>query len=193
MDKIGITHPPAGNLSRTATNPLYRETAIRNIQLAQKYILENVKRGVCPDEELLKKLHLILTTDLPYCADDGKQYGSEYYSGIIENSKDDKLLLNEKYGNHDKELNRIMGWLNRHYEEYDAFRLGAWSYKRLLGVSPFYDGNGRTIRTFIDALLYSKGYRFREYPPNYAEIRSLKTEEIQSIFEEYCEKIPDEN
>ena len=192
MDIIGMKHPPAGNLSRTATNPLYRKIAIENVELAQKYIVENVKQGVCPDEQLLIKLHTIITSGLPFCAENGMQYDNSLYSGIIENSEKDKILLNKEAGEHTKELNRIMKWLERHYKEYDASRLAAWAYKRLLGVSPFYDGNGRTIRSFIDALLYSKRYRFREYPINYAEIRNQGVEEIQKLFDKYCEKIPDE-
>lgn len=192
MDIIGIAHPPAGNLSRTATNPLYQKTAIENVKIAQKYIAENVKQGVCPDEQLLIKIHTIITSGLPFCAENGIKYDNSLYSGIIENSEQDKILLNQEAGDHTKELSRIMRWLERHYEEYSASRLAAWAYKRLLGVSPFYDGNGRTIRSFIDALLYSKGYRFREYPINYAEIRSQGVDEIQKLFEKYCEKIPDE-
>ena len=192
MDIMGMKHPPAGNLSRTVTNPLYQKTAIKNVKAAQEYITENVKQGVCPDERLLTEIHKIITSGLPFCAENGMQYDNSTYSGIIENSEEDTILLNKEAGDHIKELNRIMRWLERHYEEYDASRLAAWAYKRLLGVSPFYDGNGRTIRAFIDALLYSKGYRFREYPINYAEIRSQGVEEIQKLFEKYCEKIPQE-
>ena len=187
MDSIKMEHPPIGYLSRTATNPVYGDIALRNIQNAEVYVIENVKRGVCPDKDLLINLHKIITEDLPLITSDGTTYDNSLYSGII---KTTKTIQSTEIEDFNENLDKFMAWLARNYDKDDTFQLVAQSYKKLLGICPFYDANGRTIRCFIDALLYSKGYHFREYPPNYAEVRSMHTEDLKNLFEKHCEEIP---
>ena len=188
MDSLKMPHPPAGYLSRTATNPLYKDTALRNIQNAQEYIIENVKQGVCPDKDLMISLHKIIAQDLPFDAQDGRKYDCSSYSGIIRKLENDETQTGSKNADCNERLDDFMSWLKRNYKKDDIFQLAAQAYKKLLGICPFYDANGRTIRSFIDALLYSKGYRFKGYPANYAEVRSMKTEDLKKLFEENCEK-----
>ena len=190
MDYMGIEHPPIGYLSRTATNPLYGKTAVSNIQKANEYISENVETGVCPDKDLLINIHKIITEDIPLITPDGKTYDCKEYSGII---KSTKTIQSTERDDYNGKLDNFMTWLSRNYDKDDTFQLMAQSYKKLLGICPFYDANGRTIRCFMDALLYSKGYRFREYPSNYAEVRSLHTEDLKKLFEENCEEITIKN
>lgn len=189
MDRLKMPHPPAGYLSRTATNPMFKDTALRNIQNAQKYIIENVKQGVCPDKNLIISLHKIITEDLPFTAQDGRKYDCSSYSGIIRKLENDETQTGSKNADCNERLDDFMSWLKRNYNKDDTFQLAAQSYKKLLGICPFYDANGRTIRSFIDALLYSKGYRFKEYPANYAEVRNMKTEDLKKIFEGNCGKL----
>jgi len=190
MDRLKMPHPPAGYLSRTATNPLYKDTALKNIENAQKYIIENVKQGVCPDKNLMISLHKIITQDLPFDVQDGMEHDCSGYSGVIRKEDNDNQP-DSKRENCNERLDDFMSWLKRNYNKNNIFQLAAQSYKKLLGICPFYDANGRTIRSFIDALLFSKGYRFQEYPANYAEVRSMKTEDLKKLFEENCEKLPD--
>lgn len=193
MDKVEMDHPSAGHLSRTATNPLYADIAIRNIENANEYIKENVQRGVCPDKDLLIELHKINTKDLKWEEGDDISYDNSDYSGIIRGSDDDKILLGGDSKVPEERLDDFMAWLNRNYNKDDTYQLAAQSYKKLLGICPFYDGNGRTIRSFIDALLYSKGYQMKTYPPNYTEARDIEMSKLRDLFEEHCEKVPEED
>lgn len=190
MDSMRMEHPPVGFLSRTATNPEYANIAVRNIQNAQGYITENVEFGICPDKNLLINIHKIITKDLPIITKDGTTYDGSQYSGIIKKTKTIQSTEEEDF---EGKLDNFMNWLARNYDKDDTFQLMAQSYKKLLGICPFYDANGRTIRCFMDALLYSKGYHFREYPPNYAEVRSMHTEDLKKLFEDNCEEITSTN
>ena len=189
FDKVGIKHPTAGHLSRTVTNPLYRDIAVRNIEEANKYMLSTIKPGQCPDKGFLIELHKIVTKDLEFHAPNGISYPPKDYAGIIEQSAQDKLLLKPQNKGLEERLDSFMEWLQRNYNKDDIFLLGAQSYKKLLGISPFYDGCGRAMRIFIDALLYSRGYRFKQYPANYAEVRSMPSADLRKLFAENCEKI----
>ncbi len=191
LDKVGIKHPAAGHLSRTVTNPLYRDIAIKNIEDANKYMLSTIKPGQCPDKDFLIAIHKIITKDLDFHAPNGISYPPKDYAGIVEQSAEDKLLLKPEKKGLAERLDSFMEWLQRNYNKDDVFLLGAQSYKKLLGISPFYDGSGRAMRIFIDALLYSRGYRFKQYPANYAEVRSLPMDDLRNLFVENCEKIAD--
>ena len=190
-DKIGIKHPDIGNLSRTITDPSFKEIATKNREDAYKYLYENVKKNECPDVNFLIELNKIITKDLEYQARNGTRYPCEDHSGIIIQSQTDKLKLYPEQIGIDKRLDKFMAWLHRNYNKDDLFLFCAQSYKHLLGISPFYDGNGRTIRAFIDAILYSKGYHFKQYPDNYAEVRNLPMDDLKNLFAYNCEKIPD--
>lgn len=190
MDKYGLIHPKTGGLSRTTCNPLFGETAAKNIEEAKKFINIVTRKGKCPDKQFMIALHKILTQNLSYINDEGKAFSSPEYSGIIRGSSLDKISeSNTKEV--EKKLDNFFKWLENNYndENHETFTLAAQAYKKLLGIIPFYDANGRTLRSFIDALLLSKGYKFKEYPNNYAEVRCLKTEEIAKLIKDNCELV----
>lgn len=189
MDKHGMIHPQTGGLSRTTCNPLFREKAIRNIEDANKYTTLVTRQGKCPNKQFLISLHKILTKELSYIDHEGKAYSSPEYSGIIRGSEEDNVSKNLQNQDVEKRLDDFFKWLERNYDKNETFTLTAQSYKKLLGIVPFYDANGRSIRGFIDALLLSKGYKFVTYPNNYAEVRNLKTEVLAKLIEDNCEPV----
>ena len=190
MDKNGMIHPNIGGLSRTTCNPLFRDTALKNIEDANRYINLVTEKGKCPDKNFMVGLHKILTRDLSYIDSKGTAFPSSDYSGVIVGSSGDtiakKLHLNDSET--EKKLDEFFKWLERNYDKNETFTLAAQSYKKLLGIVPFYDANGRTIRGFIDALLLSKGYRFKQYPSNFAEVRGYKTENLAQLIKDNCEE-----
>lgn len=189
MDKFGLIHPKTGGLSRTTCNPLFGETAIRNLEDSERYINLVIGKGKCPDKQFLLGLHKIITKDLSYIDTEGKAYQNSQYSGIVRGSSEDKIAKPHEITDTNERLDKFFNWLSRNYDKNEPFFLAAQCYKKLLGITPFYDGNGRTLRGFTDAILLSKGYKFKQYPNNYAEVRNYETNELANLIKENCEQV----
>ena len=186
MDKNGMIHPETGGLSRTTCNPLFKDIAIRNLEDSKRYISLVTRKDKCPDKQFLLGLHKIITKDLSYITP-GKAYQSNEYSGIVRGSSEDKIAKPHEVTDTNERLDKFFGWLERNYDKNETFFLAAQTYKKLLGIVPFYDGNGRTLRGFVDALLLSKGYKFKQYPDNFAEVRNMETNELANLIKDNCE------
>ena len=187
MDKNGMIHPETGGLSRTTCNPLFKDIALRNLEDSKRYITLVTRKGKCPDKQFLLGLHKIITKDLSYIAA-GKAYQNNEYSGIVRGSSEDKIAKQHEIIDADARLDKFFSWLERNYDKNETFFLAAQSYKKLLGIVPFYDGNGRTLRGFIDAILLSKGYKFKQYPDNFAEVRNMETNDLAKLIKDNCEE-----
>lgn len=187
MDKYGMIHPTTGGLSRTTCNPIFGDTAIKNIEESKNFIAMVTRKGKAPDKQFMIELHKILTKNLSYIDNNGKAYSPSEYSGIIRDSYSDKIREKINTRNTEVRLDEFFKWLEKHYNDQETFTLAAQAYKKLLGIIPFYDANGRTLRGFIDALLLSKGYKFKQYPNNYAEVRNFNKDDLSKLMKDNCE------
>jgi len=57
-------------------------------------------------------------------------------------------------------INDLLQTLNQNPDELRAIELAAFFHHRLVYIHPFLDGNGRTARLLMNAILMSKGYPF---------------------------------
>ena len=57
-------------------------------------------------------------------------------------------------------MNELLDWLRRNPDEYSPIELAAVFHHRFVQIHPFIEGNGRTARLLMNAILMKKGYPF---------------------------------
>ncbi len=57
-------------------------------------------------------------------------------------------------------VKELLGWVGANLEEYSIIELGARFHHRFVQIHPFHDGNGRTARLLMNAILMRAGYPF---------------------------------
>lgn len=57
-------------------------------------------------------------------------------------------------------MNELLDWLRRNPDEYSPIELAAVFHHRFVQIHPFIEGNGRTARLLMNAVLMKKGYPF---------------------------------
>lgn len=80
-------------------------------------------------------------------------------------------------------MNELLDWLRRNPDEYSPIELAAVFHHRFVQIHPFIEGNGRTARLLMNAILMKKGYPFisivsKQDRPKY--IRSLVEADLRN-------------
>lgn len=178
------------NISRTITNidSNTKDIAYKNYLIALTFFKSNYEIKAKPDIDDLLILHQIITNSIPF-------KNRFEHQGIIRGSLTDNykginfsknFIPTEKVP---KEMQKFETWYNNNYYKCNPFALVAEIDKKLMKIHPFYDGNGRTIRLFLDWVLAGKGYLMKEYPEKYSLPMNTPLKELKEIVEKSCVSI----
>ena len=168
-------------LSRTCTNTSdAQQLSIDKMLDAYRYMYS--LKGKIPDTNDLIEFHKISMKNTP---------GQEKIVGLIRDGKND-YLFNQIFKikkipknainpyadspNVSMELEKLNKYISDNYNKKNPFELAADIFKKLTWIHPFYNGNGRTTRLFVEEFLASKGYKLNQWPEEvlYSKLPNIK-------------------
>ena len=130
----------------------------------------------------------------------------EKFKGVVRNSETKKEFKHQFGITEDKastttrkyidckyvetELNKIQKLIEEtNFNETNPFEFAADLFFKLINIHPFYDGNGRTIRLFIEKMLLNKGYQLTKWPKNSLYMKLNSKIDFAKILEESSVKL----
>ncbi len=132
--------------------PLKDHLEAKNHHEALEYLSDLVEKDKhhTVSEILIRNLHQIIVqeTDRNWA---GKYRNSNVVIGGADHTPPDALEV-------PKEMKKLITWLQRNIKKLHPVELAALAHHRLVYIHPFFDGNGRTARLFMNLILMQRGY-----------------------------------
>lgn len=132
--------------------PLKDHLEAKNHYEALEYLSDLVEKNKqhTISELLIRNLHQIIVqeTDKDWA---GKYRNSNVVIGGTSHTPPDALDV-------PKEMKKLVYWLQKNINKLHPIELAAFAHHKLVYVHPFFDGNGRTARLFMNLILMQKGY-----------------------------------
>ncbi len=168
-------------ISRTCTNTSkVQKISVNNMLKA--YNMIELSKDSKPKTSDLIELHKIVLDSVPV---EGHLAGrlrtpdtDEIVRQIFHIKGDVRKTVNDYSASKDvvRDLRRLDEYINKNYDNIEAFELAANIFEEVIRIHPFINGNGRAARLFTEQVLLSKGYRLRKWPEEtlYRKIYSKK-------------------
>ncbi len=132
--------------------PLKDHLEAKNHHEALEYLSDLVEKNKhhTMSELLIRNLHQIIVqeTDRDWA---GKYRNSNVIIGGADHTPPDALEVS-------KEMKKLISWLQKNIKKLHPVELAALTHHRLVYIHPFFDGNGRTARLFMNLILMQRGY-----------------------------------
>jgi len=125
---------------------------VRNHPEAIAYVESLAQRGRTIEEEDILKVHRLLMRGI----DD--QNAGKYRTGQVRVAG--ATFMPPSADKIQPMINDLLQTLNQNPDELRAIELAAFFHHKLVYIHPFLDGNGRTARLLMNAILMSRGYPF---------------------------------
>ena len=182
-------------LSRTCVaSKLEQQQVVKNMIKAYEYV--NTKNiGYKPLISDLEKIHKILFNELPYADDIAGKFrrsGKNPYKELFfkKHVITDKTIV--KYPRSSlvaEEMKKIQEYIDQNYGKMDPFLFVTTIHRKIINIHPFYDGNGRSTRLFMELILRGNGYKLTKYPEELLYNRVYTPEEQAKCLKLYSEKL----
>ena len=132
--------------------PLKDHLEAKNHHAALEYLYDLVDKDKkhTTSETLIRNLHQIIVqeTDKEWA---GRYRNANVIIGGSRHTPPDALQVPQK-------MHNLVAWLNSQKNQMSIIELSALLHHKLVHIHPFFDGNGRTARLFMNLLLMQAGY-----------------------------------
>lgn len=167
-----------------------QDIVLKNVEQAYKYI--ESKENKRPEIADIINLHKILLDKIPndeLIAGKIRTPDLDYLFAKIHNIKEIPKNAIRVYP-HSKdvknELIQLETFYSQNYENMEPFALAGHLFKEIIRIHPFFNGNGRATRLFVEAFLLSKGYQLKSWAEETLYINLFTKEQIATALRKAC-------
>jgi Fic family protein len=133
------------------SKPIQDSLGAKNHPYAINFIEKLVYENTPLTEESVLKLHSLILHDIGDYAGVYRKVGVRIAGATFSPPKSAEIPIL---------MNELLKWLEKNLEEYSPIEQAALFHHKFVHIHPFSDGNGRTARLLMNAILMKNGYPF---------------------------------